>query len=257
MPTERGPRRDARSRWHHRHHQSLDYSNWPADDWVRPRGTLDSRARALRRLTVTLAAALVPLVLVLGPCSGRGVSPRPPEEIRDGPAPGLEVLSFGTLSAYLIDDPLVVRPGIGIALIARDHADRWWSFAAYHSIRPTGGGSSSEFPLLLSEPYPHKALNLRTNHNGVLRRHVQAPETGQYLACAFYTERQVAGCDPVTIGAATRLYVYFGDDRAHLDTGDGAAAAAYEQLGCRHQRRQGQRHPGLAHLGAGYRCVNW
>lgn len=217
-----------------------------------------SKAPAGRLLLLCLASTLVAL---LG-CSGNSDN-TPPNNVSGGFVASdrtrpVEFLTFGTVSSYLEDAPLVIRPHRYIEVIAAGDIEDWMrqaevpeavthpdSIGAFYRERDRLSSGSFRPPWV------------RTGERGSAN---QPLSPGRYLICPVFgvgSIEMVAGCDHVTVSDETTVYVFFDEGRAFIDTGDGPAADAYRRLSCPQQRRLGQRPDDLVHLGGNrYRCSN-
>ena len=170
------------------------------------------------------------------------------------------MLTFGVVSAYLADSPLVLQPDISVEFVAADGFDAWWEAtvagayggADYDQVGPWEANSNS-----IDRPRtgPRSARQLTTDQDGAGRAPL-AP--GNYVVCVDFGHpyrTMIAGCGPASVGNDTTVYVFFDEGRAFVDGGDGSASDAYRRLSCRQQLRLGQQPEHLVHLGGGrYRC---
>ena len=165
----------------------------------------------------------------------------------------VEFLTFGTVSSYLEGAPLVIRPHIDIEVIAPGDLDDWMKRARVPEAvtHPDSIGAFYREWERWDEPSLWPSF-VGTGERGSANKPLGP---GRYLLCAYFYVRMVAGCDHVTVGGDTTVYVFFDEGRAFIDTGDGPAADAYHRLSCRQQRRLGQRPDDLVDLGGGrHRC---
>ena len=172
----------------------------------------------------------------------------------------VKVLSFGTVNSYLDNAPLVLRPEMVVAFISADHVDAWYSHVTGDAEADAGSVPIGAIPntAISSSAWrvESPAQYVITDDNGTSQTLLHP---GEYLVCSYIpglNAGSIFGCEHLTIGPGTIIYLYFDDGRAHLDVGGGTASDAYQRLSCQQQRQQGQRNDYPAHiLGGRYRCL--
>ena len=169
-----------------------------------------------------------------------------------------DIVTLGTLSPFLEDSPLVIRPGILVEFVAAHDATDWWN----SKIEGPASGVTEDDSLgpwdvapRDWETEPEASRPVTTGHHGAASASIPP---GEYLVCAHFRESpgsRIAGCDEIKVPTSGPVYVFFDEGRAFVDTGHGPASDAYRSLSCRQQLRLGQQPDHLVHLGGGrYRC---
>ena len=170
-------------------------------------------------------------------------------------ASGTSVITFGTVSSYMEDAPLVIRPRVAVEFITAEDVDAWWREVLGSEVAPVLDKFAAFYPR--GSTISRLSTPTRTNADGLASIFV---EPGPWLACAHFPDpnhTMIAGCADVAISDNTTIYVFFDNGRAHIDTGHGAASGAYRRLSCHQQLRLGQQPDHLVLLGGSrYRCLS-